>query len=469
MFKRLVAVLFFSTVFISTSQTFAKAPLEFPAGSLVLEEMKWIGNDLELSFGDSVEYSVDLVMSDSGLVLRFLKPFYRTGVEPNLRGPNGIRAILTKEGSVVGDANLLTVRGNNRIGYSTLWRPHSKRLIVHTFDWNKLSFAESQYHHGLLALEQNLPDLAIEYLNAARAADNGPIARRAESVLAMLYERQGKDSLAKTYLTHPSDPDDHGVLAAIARRAGDSAAAKRAESAMSNALADGPRPDASSPNDAPDLGGDSTTEESGTNTPSDFLKDWRGIALIAGAALLILLLATWFMRRGNGPRTVETSASRQAKVEARNAEAGEPVAETVAEPLSERVAEPAPEPTSARTIVPPPVAPIDERQETPPTKPEATTTERTRLSAQAEQLRRRVEGADKETAAEVAREAAAKEAPATTVSASAEEATPASPAGESTISQARRLNVSRDYVELRDRLAAIRGEEQEKRGRSREN
>lgn len=260
----------------------ASAPSDLAAQGPRLLSMNWHGPNLVLKFSDSVAFTTDPVESDSGLTLRFDTPVEIAGAGEAANGP--VIGRFNRRGTT------FRLEGNARVGYSMLWGPYSNSLVIYTFDWDELSFAEKQFHLGLTALEQGLPNVSAEYLSTARNADTGVVAKRAAGVLGLVYERTGQDSLAALYLGDPQDQDMWGARSSILRRSGDTAAAAAAErqmAAATDALPGLAGADAE-PTDA---------VETSTTDPGDFLSGWPGIALLVVAGLLILVIATMFARR----------------------------------------------------------------------------------------------------------------------------------------------------------------------------
>jgi hypothetical protein len=193
------------------------------ASATDLLDASWKGEDVILRFSDSASYTIDLAESDSSqLVIRFhnltlVSPVDAQGT--NMRGPDGRRALLTQPAP---NEARLTVLGRGRLGYASLWRPYSHTLVVHTFDWAKLDYPAEQYYKALLALEQGLDAAGIEMLKQAHTTGEP----RAASVLGVYYARHGNTALARQYLTNPVDADDNAALAAIAGKSGDNATAQ---------------------------------------------------------------------------------------------------------------------------------------------------------------------------------------------------------------------------------------------------
>lgn len=443
----------------------------------------WEGADYVIRFSDSLDYTVDLAASDSMLVLNFSRPVQVN--EGMVAGPNGIAAGFSRN---AGDSMVvLTVRGQNRIEYSTLWRPYSHRLIVHTFDSDSLEsqYAANRYHLGLLALEQGLEEQGRSYMSSALAFDNGEIARRASSVLGVMYARQGLDSLAGIYLNAPYDADDFMARAQVRRRAGDMEGAKQDEETFRSKIEDtGERIGTFAENRTPPAAGPADDDMREGRPPiAKIFDDWRGILLVGIAALLIIALAVWFSRRPVRPDTTASQDHPPAHPPAPTAPPAAPLppqavaerqagsqtpAETIPEPQvsvmhSPEISAPA---TSTHDVIPPkeeagqlpkPDALPDDASEVdvyraraeaagtePQPQPTNVTTGRDssrRGSAQADQLRQRMEAA----------RSGVSQAPAAKPSAVQE-----SVEHESTITEARRLNVSRDYVELRNRISELR-------------
>jgi hypothetical protein len=450
---------------------------------------RWSGNDFVVGFTDSVGYSLDLGLSDSTqLVIRI------AGVEPNDRlfhvgskpGPNDAEALL----SPTPDGGRLTITFPKRYGYSTVWRPYTHRLIVHTFDWDALSYGELQYHKGLLALEGGYVKQAEELLALAYATGE----ERAGSVLGVHYARLGNDSLAGRYLHHAIDEDDRIAMKSIGREPNAIAATDDMEQ---------PTERSDSPRNEPDR----TEQPSHLSTSGDLLtslSDWRTITAIIVAVVSFTIILTVLFRRNSK----SAARARQQKLDEEERKIAEGVREERRQQQARTTAEnvpptPAPKPQEPppppQTVAPaeeprtptqpvehPPAAvapavesgstedrntstgtPADEKapvsdtkdapkeptpaaETTPPpvtaeapntaTATPTTTTERTdaareetqprKTSTQAAELQRRIEAARHE------REG--------------------SGGGGSTVSEAKRLNVSRDNVELRRRMTELR-------------
>lgn len=480
---RSVGTLFLFSLALLASFFLPSSPLAAQGVSVL--NAGWEGTDYVIRFSDSLQYTVDLAASDSMLVLNFSRPVRVN--EGMVAGPNGISAGFSRN---AGDSMaVLTVRGQNRIEYSTLWRPYSHRLIVHTFDSDSLEsqYAANRYHLGLLALEQGLEEQGRSYLSSALAFDNGQIARRASSVLGVMYARRGMDSLAGLYLNAPYDADDFMARAQIRRRAGDMEGAKQDEEMFRSKIEDaGERIGTFAENRQPPAAGTSDGDMREARPPiAKIFDDWRGILLVGIAAVLIIALAVWFSRRpvrpdGSAshdhssappvhpapaappaaPVPPQAVAERQAGVETPPATVPDPHVSAMHSP---GISAPA---TSTHDVMPPkedagqlpkPDALPDDASEadvyraraeaagTEPTpQPTNVTTGRDssrRGSAQADQLRQRMEAA----------RSGVSQAPAVKPSAVQESAE-----HESTITEARRLNVSRDYVELRNRISELR-------------
>jgi hypothetical protein len=193
------------------------------ASATDLLDASWKGEDVILRFSDSASYTIDLAESDSSqLVIRFHNLTLAAPVDAqgtNMRGPNGLRALLTQPSP---NEARLTVLGRGRLGYASLWRPYSHTLVIHTFDWTTLDYPTEQYYKGLLALEQGLDAAGIEMLKQAHTTGEP----RAASALGVYYARHGNTTMARQYLANPVDADDNAALAAIAGRSGDNATAQ---------------------------------------------------------------------------------------------------------------------------------------------------------------------------------------------------------------------------------------------------
>ncbi len=419
----------------TTTLAFLLLPFIFTlttAQKVDLLSMEWHGPNLVLKFSDAVSYQHDLAESDSSLAIEFSTPI-------NLRGKatsdhNGMSA---KFDTATG---YFTLRGKNRIGYSTLWGPYSHALVIYTFDWDELTPAEEEFHHGLIAMERGFPDLAGEYLSTARGMDTGVTARRAESVLGVLYERQGSDSLAKLYLGDPRDADTWGARAALLRRSGDTVAATTAERELAEARSKGVPglADADIDRDAPET----------ADSPESLLSSGKGIGLLIVTAILIIFIATMFARRP------PASEARKRAESLDHGHAHPPVTEV--QPTEE-----------TETTVPPPSPEAEaEVERTPPELPVTGETATPPSSRQADELRAKVMGESREESDLEAASVPETEKEDDPVSfkqdqkSSEPETSDADASTESTIEQARRMNLSRDHIELRERLNRKRREDE---------
>jgi len=297
--------------------------LTAPATAADITDVRWDGFDLLLRLSDSVPYRVDLTESDtSTVVVRLSNVAAPTTLSTTLNGPDGRAMILTH---AEGRGIRVTLTSPERIGYATNWRPYSKTLVVHTFRWTQLGFAEEQYFKGLLAIEQRLNAQGIEYLRLAHAAGDP----RAASTLGTYYARRNEYALAAQYLNHPLDADDYAALAAVKRSMGDTAAALIAEETSRQSLE---RRQAGVPARDP-IG---PTQPSGASEPT-FVDRWVGsgylpivLAAIGGVILVTLLIVVVARRprsvppnRGHDDRVVSTRPA--------DAPRAEPVAPAVAQ------------------------------------------------------------------------------------------------------------------------------------------
>ena len=408
------------------------------AAATDIVDARWQGENLAIRFSDSLPYRIDLAESDTNqLVLRLSSLHLPSTLATELQGPAGRSALLIQSAP---NELRITVRSSDRMGYGTIWRPYSHTLVIHTFRWRQLGYAEEQYFKGLLAFEQQLEAQGIEYLRLAYAAGD----RRAASALGAHYARRGDNALAAQYLSSPTDADDFAALAQDKRSMGDSAAARELERSFVQLTA----PSAPASNRS-----DDKTPPAGSPSRSPSQRDWFASenlpALAAiGAGILVLVITVIVLTRRPRKSDISTVES-------------PPVSVTPVEP-------PAVIPSPQETTAPPESSialmevaenqeSIDFGAEKPDDAPEQETSEqeevtteapsppddtprphdrRALLSAQAAELRRRIE----------------------TVRAQSEEAGTEEPssADPSILSEARRLRLSRDSVELRKRLEKVR-------------
>jgi hypothetical protein len=298
----------------------------------------WSGADFIIAFSDSAAYQTDLVASDSSqLVIRLdgaLLPQQTTTEYP---GPAGRRAVLSR---TLDGATRLTLIDTGRLGYSTLWRPYSHRLVVHTFAWAGLEYSREQYHKGLLALEQKLYQQAEELLAVAYSTGE----EEAGAVLGVYYAQRGKDSLAARYLQAQTEPDALAARAALARRAGDEATAQNLDAEFRIRLAaTSPTRDTAAPVEESRV---PRTTSTASNSMGIF-GDPRMIAAILFALILVILIVTWAVRRG--ARIDQQKVERATAASKREAPQTEPAAPSVPDAAVEK--SPTPEPV----VIPPTV------------------------------------------------------------------------------------------------------------------
>jgi len=406
------------------------------AAATDIVDARWQGENLAIRFSDSLPYRIDLAESDTNqLVLRLSSLRLPSTLSTELQGPAGRSALLIQSAP---NELRITVRSGDRMGYGTIWRPYSHTLVIHTFRWRQLGYAEEQYFKGLLAFEQRLEAQGIEYLRLAYAAGD----RRAASALGIHYARRGDNALAAQYLSSPADADDFAALAQVKRSMGDSAAARELEQSFVQLTA----PPAPASNRS-----DDKTPPAGSPSRSPSQSDWFASenlpALAAiGAGILVLVITVIVLTRRPRKSAISTVEP-------------PPVSVTPVEPP---VVIPSPQETTAPPESSIALMEVAENQESidfgparPEDEPETSeqeegTTEappppddtprphdrRALLSAQAAELRRRIE----------------------TVRAQSEEAGTEEPssADPSILSEARRLHLSRDSVELRKRLEKVR-------------
>lgn len=437
-------------------------------------DVRWEGEDLLIRFADSVGYEVDLAASDSSqLVLRVLKaglPRNAAAGGAVLTGPVGREAVITQSAP---EELRITVRTTGaqqtagqpaatragRLGYASLWRPYSHTLVVHTFDWNRLDYGQEQYYKALLALEQGLESHGLELLRIAYATGDS----RAASVLGVYHARRREHGVAMQYLTKPLTSDDYTALAAAQIALGDSTAGLRNRQIAETMTA---RRDSAW---ATSNVSTQKKEETPTNTLTERWDrlDASNRWLYLGGGILILLLLILFVvrprRRSStqqnnrndnrdtapGPRPVQPSrepvehtvVAREVSPPAEPYREPEPRQEPPRKQETSPVVEHAPEPP-VREVTP--VEPVQAQPEPRPIAKEEIIDVESRpvtpepahgVSSQAAELRKRIESMRK--AQEPEPPPPPKKAPV---------------ASESTMEEARRLQLSRDSVELRRRL-----------------
>jgi len=425
---------------------------------------RWEGQDFLVRFADSVGYTVDLAASDSSqVVLRIPNaelPRNAAGAGAALAGPVHREAVLSESGP---HELRITVRGTGRLGYSSLWRPYSRTLVVHTFDWNQLEYGEEQYHKALLALEQGLEQHGLELLRIAYATGDP----RAASVLGTYYARHGKYNVAIQYLPKPVTADDYAALAAVQLATGDSTAGMRNRQAAERILAGGDSSWAAShPADRRELRAQEGNAEATVLNGRD---RWLFLGIGAVVLFLLILLVIWLSRRSSRRQMAEPDrgidrdavAPRPRPEDRRVDVAAAPPPAPPAAPRHDAVPEkePGPAASAPATATPPPAAappehparevtpveqvhqsgqphpaadaePIDVESRPVMQKPAHV------VSSQAADLRRRIESMHQQ--ADLQSPPPAPGHPKTSE--------------ESTVEEARRLQLSRDSVDLRRRL-----------------
>jgi hypothetical protein len=192
----------------------------------VLTDAQWRGSNLVLRFSDSILYQVDFANSDSKNVAVSLIGANLSAISNNLKvepftldAPGG----LTRATLVQLKPNLVTLKINllPNYSFSVLWRPYSNQFLVYTYQWDKLSVSEKEFHKGLIALENGLKEQVEKLLATSASLGN----KNARSVLGVFYAKVGNDEFAEQYLTNPSEPDDYAALAEVKTRSGDKALA----------------------------------------------------------------------------------------------------------------------------------------------------------------------------------------------------------------------------------------------------
>ncbi|MDB5036027.1 MAG: hypothetical protein JWQ98_3268 [Chlorobi bacterium] len=479
----------------------------------------WRKGDLFIRFSDSTGYTIDLAQSDSVQLVVHIPgialPANTTG-EISLRS-GGLNAVMAQ---AQGKEIRLTIQSPSRFGYVTLWRPYSKTLVIHTFDWNGLDYAQEQYYKGLLAFEQNIDKEGLDLLQVAHATGDS----RASSVLGVYYARHGDLKRAEQYLSQPQDADDYAAKAAVQQHNGDATGATESRSRFDHEMANrnpdwaasgangGPGPEAMN-GPAPESG--PGVRERGRDStrvyfdPPEYgrtmMNDTRWIYIAVGTLLLLglVFLVIWLARRGKENAKMTQAGERITFPESKPA-AGKP-AETKPAAPSAPIAKPevvlraAPPPDiyaahkarkAARAASePPPLEPATETApkveipsapETVPSPPTAfepanPPTAETAPKAETAPIAETAPKAETAPIAETAPEAepapepiASEPRQSNPVPLQAAEIrrrieamrTPPSPphtdegnlSGKTTIAEARRLNLSRDTVELRRRM-----------------
>lgn len=413
-----------------------------PLHATDITDVRWQGEDVMIRFSDSVRYTTDLAESDSNQVILRISPLQLpSSLATELQGPVGRSLLLTVAAS--GELRV-TVRSTDRMGYGTIWRPYTNTLIIHTFRWKQLGYAEEQYFMGLLAFEQQLPAQGIEFLRLAYAAGE----RRAASALGIYYARHGEEALAAQYLTQPVEADDFAALADVKRAMGDTLTAADMERSFRR-LSDSRQ--AGIPAATPEharAGADSAS------TIASSVDNWFSrenlptIAIIGGGLLLVIVLFVVLPRRTNGSSGATARSERDEGYNemAVNRGGDTPSTTDIATPGDENQTndsmsdealaaqdEPATRIVEAASLKTSD-APSDDAEQKAVAEPHD---RRSRLASQAEELRRRIDEvrakSDEETIEEMDREP-----------------------DPSIVSEARRLSLSRDSVELRRLLENAR-------------
>ncbi len=320
-----------------------------------LLEMGWHRDELVLAFSDSVGHQIDLASGDSSQVVIRISGVDSVAVPlAQLAGPDGRSAILTRG---VGDQLRLTVTGTGRLGYTTLWKPFTHRLVLFFPTWDSLGYAEGQFHKGLIALEQNLGDQAEELLSIAHATGD----RRAGSVLGSYYASRGHDSLARTFLGNPADAEDFAALAAIQRRTGDTGAASASDQRSRQLQADSAaRGDLSSTEGG--TGSDVEQESQGQSAGKERLSDTALAGIGLGGLLVVVAIILLVRRADRSPDTgAQEMQARPAIVTSAQTHPPAEVEVVPSRPLETPGVSPAEEaPAPTRVVEPTPSVPASE-------------------------------------------------------------------------------------------------------------
>ncbi|MEO5931528.1 MAG: hypothetical protein ABIR47_16460 [Candidatus Kapaibacterium sp.] len=276
-------------------------------------DASWREHDLIIRFSDSTGYSIDLAQSDSvQLVVHILGVTLPANGAGEFRMQSGPLNAVLAQGQ--GQEIRLTIQSPSRFGYVTLWRPYSKTLVVHTFDWNGLDYAQEQYYKGLLAFEQHIDKEGLDLLQVAHATGES----RASSVLGVYYARHGDLKRAEQYLSQPQNADDYAAKAAVQRHNGDLDGAASSQNLFdaemlthnSNLAASGSNRNTERMDGSREENGSGSHEggSRGRSTPNEYIHEYqrpglseeRWVYIAIGTILLfgLVSLVVWLARRG---------------------------------------------------------------------------------------------------------------------------------------------------------------------------
>lgn len=116
----------------------------------------------------------------------------------------------------------INVKMTDKRGYSSVYLPMSRAIMLEVFDWTKLSQAEDNYRSGLLAFEGGQITEAKDYFLKA----NNKETPNAAALLGIIFLREGKPEQALKYLNlaadnHSNIADAYSALSQIYSLKGD--------------------------------------------------------------------------------------------------------------------------------------------------------------------------------------------------------------------------------------------------------
>lgn len=118
---------------------------------------------LLLQFDGKINWSANLDSTKTNVTIEVPNCFISNTVN-SLSNVGIFTSIQTK---VLKNSILIDIFVNQRIGYTTYFNPISNELNVFIVNWGALSIGEDYFHTGLLAFEENLDSIGLDYMHKA--------------------------------------------------------------------------------------------------------------------------------------------------------------------------------------------------------------------------------------------------------------------------------------------------------------
>ncbi len=130
---------------------------------------------------DGFSTSLDIQKTEVIISIRDAKSSLTTPISSN--------GIINSLG-VVKNANQVSINAKltDKRGYSAIYLPMSKSIMLEVFDWAKLTQSEDNYRSGMLALEDGIISAAKDYFQKAANKENP----NASALLGVILLREGK-------------------------------------------------------------------------------------------------------------------------------------------------------------------------------------------------------------------------------------------------------------------------------------